>query len=587
MKKRGFAIPTTIVLISVLFMFVAGLMKYSGQEMTNVKRVVNYKQAELLAYSGINWASTELQKGRWWVKGKKFDPKSKVDRATGGTQGMTPFGPDMGKAYVVCEEFESANPSPVSGYDNVQRLDHIRVYSIGEYEGQRVLVYGKFIMSPEPFLNSDSTDGAEVEAGPVNPEDGTVNVLIPRPWSQDGPVPTYMRIRSLSCAAGLKIDPNSILGTLEPHPDDPINYITMTWDIKSPVFGFLEKVNMTIGQKVRADEVFGVCKDELMTAARASSTLKKMVRITKIANREITDLDLTDFDIRRAKIDPMIKKLSQDYVVNYAKNLDASDKLEDSFNSPPLPKLTTEDDVLQKLEIVPPSASLDPERSGNTFMRDMLNKWIIPGLPANLRKPFPPGAEYHLGVGKSNPRPEIIEVLTKFGRLGDIETEPRRHPELYQILGTDKYLEVMDPDITRNVGDFIHRATMLPDAAKKITITFDKGTPLEDAPFKAKVLAGLINPADYWWWSSKNGWYTMPTITIEAVEIPYSYVNKTTGTPFSMELGFVLNYLRKHYDEGMALPPTGTIRAPSDQSDTPQAPGPPDSTGCKYTGVSS
>ncbi|KAF1083046.1 MAG: hypothetical protein GQF41_0813 [Candidatus Rifleibacterium amylolyticum] len=585
MQKRGIAVPTALVLITVLLGFFVAMMNFSSHEMHNVKLFYEQKRAEYLAYSGLNWAEVKLQGKRWWVSGG-FDPTKKISRATGGAAVHEFFGSGNGKTYIIAEEFESANPSPVKGYSKVQRLDHIRVISIGEYKDQRVLVYGKYIMSPEPFLNSDSTEGAETQTTATT-EEGKVAITVPEPWSQDGPVPELMIVESINVGVGSKVNPNVILATLAAHPSDPVQ-ITMTWDIKAPAFGTLTKVNFAVGQPIRARDLFGECTDELMVATRSNKTLKKMVRVTKVIDRSITDLDLTDFAVRRNKLDAFIKKLSDEYVVNYAKNLPHIDQLESSFGSPPLGNTVKQEEVLRRLSAVPGNSSIPVFTAGNKFMEDMLEKWTMPGLTAPQREKFPGMSEYHLAIGKSQPRAEIMEVLAHFGRLGDIVTRPQKNPELYKLTSTERYKSTMGiSDFSKPSDQFVHDATFLQDAAKKITITFNKGTPWEDAVYKEKVANGEINAGDYWYWPSKAGWYTKPDITIEAVEIPYNFVNKASGQTFTMEVGFVLNYLRKHYDEGMAVPPGGPIRFPSDQQDTPQAPGPPDSTGAKYSGISS
>ena len=584
--RRGMAVPTALVLIGVLFVFIVSLMKFSGQEAGNVRALIDLKEAEYLAYSGLNAAGVSLNAGRWWVSGLTFNPSNKVSRATGGTMVREPFGPGKGKFTIIAEEFESANPTPIPGYSSVQRLDHIRVLSIGEYNKARILVYGKYIMSPEPLLNSDSTEAAETQGG-IAKVDGTVEIHVPTPWSQDGPVPTAMMVKKIYATPNQKVDPNSVLALLVCDPSDPVQ-ITMTWNINAPAFGMLKSISLAEGQKVFANDLFGVCTDELLTGVRSNKTLKKMVRITKFIDRSLTDLDLTDFDLRRIRIDPIIKQLSQSYVANYAKNLKVSPILEKSFLGPILPTRTSEQEILDRLkDVTAPDASPDYERSGNIFMDDMLGKWVIPGLKASVRSKFPGAAEYHLCVRRADPRPEIMEVLSHFGRLGEIETAPRRDNSLYKIAGTPRYLEVMRPDLGKAQSGFIDEATFLPDGAKMIRILFNKGTPLEDAPFQQGKADGSIDPSKYWWWSSKSGWYTMPDITIESVDVPYYYVNQSPENPFVMEVGFVLNYLRKHYDEGMAISPANKIRAPSGQNDTPQAPGPPDSTGCNYGGVSS
>ncbi|MGM0599270.1 MAG: hypothetical protein ACQETH_05550 [Candidatus Rifleibacteriota bacterium] len=585
MGKRGIAVPTALILISILLVFFLYMQKHTSQEMVYVKDFYEAKRAENLAYSGLNWAEAQLIKKRWWVD-EGFDSENKVSRATADVITHEFFGPQNGKATVIAEEFASANPSPVKGYDKIQRLDHIRVYSVGEYEGKRVLVLGKFIISPEPFLNSDSTESAESETAPVT-VDGTVTINVPQPWSQDGPVPELMIVKKVNASVGQKVDPNSILATLGAHPDDPVQ-ITMTWDIKAPAIGTLTKVNFQPGMPIRAGDIFGECTDELMMTQRTNKTLKKMVRVTKVTDRGITDQDLTDFAIRRKLLDPLFENLSDAYVLNYSKNQPYINSLENSFNSPVLGKVADTKEVLDRLDIVPGTTDLSVQEAGNNFLDEMIEKWVMPGLVAGKRPDFPENSEYHLGIGKSTPRKEIMEVLEHFDKLDEIVTRPQRNPELYEINSTEAFKELMNfNNRSKNTDDYVHDVSFLRDAAKKISIVLDKGTPWEDAPFKEMVKNGEVNPDDYWWWPSKQGWYREPDITITEVEIPYNFVNDTPENPFVMELGFVLNYLRKHYDEGMAVPPGGTIRLPSDQQDEPQAPGPPDSTGAKYSGLSS
>lgn len=583
--KRGIAIPTALVLISVMLIFLMSMLNFSSSELHNIKRFYESKRAEYLAYSGLNWAESQLMKKRWWVD-QGFDVNNKIPRPTGGTAVHEFFGSGNGKTFIIAEEFASANPTPVKGYDKIQRLDHIRVFSIGEYKGARVLVYGKFIMSPEPFLNSDSTEGADTQTSAPG-ADNTAIIEIPVPWSQDGKVPTTLIVAQVNKNVGDKVDPNTIIATIKGHPSDPVQ-ITMTWDIKAPAYGTLTKLNLVNGQTVFAKDIVGECSDELMTTVRSNKTLKKMVRVTKINDRAITDLDLTDFDVRRNKIDKFIKELSERYVLNYAKNQPHVSNIEKSFeNSPPKSTMSV-NDVVKRLDSVPASSGLSVQVAGNKFLDDMIEKWVMPGLSAKQRADFPEKSEYHLAIGKSKPRTEIIEVLSHFGRLGDIVTRPQKNPELYKIPSSQRYKDIMNlSDQQKSTSDFIHDATFLGDGAKKIKIVFNKGTPWDDGYFQQLVASGVINAADYWYWPSKNGWYTKPDITITPVEIPYNFVNKAPDNPFTMEVSYVLNYLRKHYDEGLAVPPGSKIRLPSDQQDTPQSPGPPDSTGSSYSGISS
>jgi len=144
---------------------------------------------------------------------------------------------------------------------------------------------------------------------------------------------------------------------------------------------------------------------------------------------------------------------------------------------------------------------------------------------------------------------------------------------------------------TDNVKDYIKNMAELKSGAKKAVVKLDQGTPWEDAPFKQMVADGTANPADYFWWEEKQGWYKKipkENVVIKDYDIPYGYNNDSNpNDPFKMEVSQMMQYFRKHYTFGTTLPPSDDYWAENTITDTPQAPGPPDSTGAKYSGISS
>ena len=161
MNRKGSAIAIAIILGTVFFIAVSALLQHSSGEMKHVKAISAVKKAELLAISGIDWAESQLRVNRWY--GTDFVPyeQNKGKHDTCGIKELTPFGSNEGTVTVICEDVANKTPGHnMYGMQQIWFLHHINVYALGEFENQKCLVYGRYIISPEPILNSKSTDGA-------------------------------------------------------------------------------------------------------------------------------------------------------------------------------------------------------------------------------------------------------------------------------------------------------------------------------------------------------------------------------------------------------------------------------------------
>ncbi|MDY0389053.1 MAG: hypothetical protein RBT65_18420, partial [Methanolobus sp.] len=246
--------------------------------------------------------------------------------------------------------------------------------------------------------------------------------------------------------------------------------------------------------------------------------------------------------------------------------------------------------------------------AGKAYISNLWAGFTPPArLASSTQKEFAKNANYKLGVQPSKLSEEMLSALKLASAmhgvdyLAQIKTKPQERPELYNIASTTNgkagngYWEEMGQNqvdaSSDNVLDYIKNMSKLKDGAKKIKVKFDQGTPWEDPYFKTLVANGTCNPDDYFWWEEKGGWYKKipkENVQIQAIDVPYGYTNNSDPKdPFKMDVGQMLSYFRKHYTFGTTLPPPEDIWAESTVTDTPQKPGPPDSTGAKYSGLSS
>ncbi len=591
-RRHGVALNAVLLTAVCFSMLVFGMMKFSSSELRAVSRLVDKKQAEYLAYAGINWASAELAKKRWYQP--PGSPPSKVERPAWGMKTLEPFGTGQGKVTVFCQEagrlgVDVKDDDLYGRFDKIDLLDHIKVYALGECRDEKAMYYGKFIMSPDPYLNSDSTDapGTGAAGGATTSAPGLVEIPVERAFAQDGSVEQKFTVVSINVTVGQQIDINTVCATLKP----ATLAITQTYDVKGVTYGKLKEIRTTVGAQINAGDVFGIMEEDC-GSVRPTMTLKKMVQINHIDLRPFRGKDLADAAVLH-QIGQEAKATALEFVVNYTKNAEVSAKLPGVMASPELPPQTSEAEIIRRIETSGQQPKYDVNKAGNRFILDLMSRWVPDGFkldPAAAQK-FAAGARYNLGHRRGHPRAEIKEILEGSGHADILkklyDTKPWNDEGFHVVNGTEKYQGKMSDQYNDNMSttDMIKGLSFLGNARKSITITLMGGTPLEDKPFKDAVAKGEINAADYWWWARRQGWYKQPTITGPTPSsVAYTYENDTTNPPIRLRNDYILNYLRKHYDEGGITAFSNKLRMPGDQNDTPQAPGPPDSTGARYSG---
>ncbi|MBF0500728.1 MAG: hypothetical protein HQM09_11390, partial [Candidatus Riflebacteria bacterium] len=196
-----------------------------------------------------------------------------------------------------------------------------------------------------------------------------------------------------------------------------------------------------------------------------------------------------------------------------------------------------------------------------------------------------------------NPPRNIYEIKSdKFG--GAVE-------EFRQIM--QKYGK---PVYDGKTDKFIDSYSQLEDASVYANIYLNEATPLTPETFDAQVKSGAItDPQDYFKWKNSKGeegyWKYAPekAITIKSVAVPYYFENPTPllknsksdsnedpvyesgKSSFRMRMDYLLRFFKKHNDEGAPPDNYEELRPDDDIEDSPQAPGPPDATGCNISGV--
>lgn len=517
-------------------------------------------------------------------------------------------------------------------------LDHIRVLSLGVSGDEKALYFGKFIMAPEPYLADDQSVGHHVES-PLEGED--LIPIYPEPvWDNKEEAGFTAKDRkgvvSVSIAPGQKVKMGEVIMVLEFYMADG-QPTTRREQVVSPYSGTVKKVMVAPGQTAWIGQpVAFIEKDPGNLYAK--KTLRKMVQITKIPLAIFGNLNLNN-RADRFKVYEYVSRTMLESVINRVPMQSIRDEVTEKFKNIDVKSLTLDqatnmlnsvgkpqwgvDDIEKMFASLKAKSdqNLEPDidvttdydriyaQAGKSVISSLWSGFTPDGRMASAtRKTFPAMAGYKLGVQPSNLSPEMISLIKLVSGhhgidyMAQLETEPQKNPDLYNIASTTNpaagtgYWEYMRnknslANASDNVKDYIKRMAELKSGAKKAIITLDQGTPWEDAPFKKMVAEGTANPDDYFWWPEKEGWYKKipkENVVIKDYDIPYGYNNEANpDDPFQMEVSQMLQYFRKHYTFGTTVPPPDDYWAENTITDTPQAPGPPDSTGAKYSGISS
>lgn len=591
--RRGIAIPLVLTLGGGLALLIFGVMNYSGNEIKWVSRLMDTKQAEYLAYAGINFAASELQKGRW------YQPPDGPYVNWGKTE-KTPFGANGGKFTVMCVEstrkidckgqplYENyRTPKAPRGYVSVHVVTSVKIYALGEKDDDKVLIFGRFIMSPEPVLQSNSTDapGSGKSQGSFSTNEIEIYASADVQQEQaDGAQETVFKVSQFLKQPGQEIRGNERI--IELLPGSTVS--TKRFYPCAEVDGKIKRFLVQPGQMVRVGEPIAIMETKCGTYV-PSTTLKKMIQITKIDLRkyagQIKKFDINDINV----LNKIWEDLNKEYLQSFTKNFNGI------FNNP-----QTYESILTNLDKAPDltvpkvsssiPASPQSPAAESEFILEMFKGFFPPGRGMNPdsqeAKEFASKAKFNLSHRPRNLKPETEEACRIFAGEGGSEfkrqledTVPKREPPVCEINGTDGYLGKMKTlgdqkfSETAPPPDLIKSLTYLERAKSKGTILYDNGTPYET---KELALANAPNGASYKFVPSKNGWYPPPDFTFDGYsDAFYTYENGD----IKLRVDYILNFIKKHYSDDGSFPVGKDQRLGADQEDEPQAPGPPDITG--------
>lgn len=521
-------------------------------------------------------------------------------------------------------------------------LDHIRVLALGTAGDEKSLYFGKFIMVPEPYLADDQSVG-HFQEGPLAGED-RIAIYPEAVWDNVGEEgltdKNRKSVERVFIRAGDKVKMGQKIMVLGFYISAASGGGTTTRreEVVSPYSGTVKEVLVVQGQDTLIGQPVAYLEKD-PGDLYAKKTLRKMVQITKIPLSVFKDLNLESRK-DRFQVYNYISQITLESVVNRVPMQQIRNDTVESFkgvktqkslkfdqavallNSSGKPQWGV-DDIEKMFEALNAKCNknLEPDidvntdydriysQAGKSIISSLWSGFTPPvRLASSTSKKFPQMAEYKLGVQPSKVSDEMLSLIKLVSiqhgidYISQLETDPQKDPGMYNIASTTNkdtekgYWEYMANkenlgNKSGNVKDYIERMSKLKNGAKKAVIKLDQGTPWEDDVLKDMVANGEVKQEDYFWWEEKQGWYkNIPkeNVRIESYDIPYAYKNNTDeNDPFQMENANLLEYFRKHYTFGTTQPPADDYWAENTITDTPQRPGPPDSTGAKYSGLSS
>ncbi len=539
MKRKGSAIMMAMILGSVFFIAVAGLMRHSSGEMKHVKAVSAVKKAEMLALSGIDWAESQLREGRWYGTPFVEYEKNEGKHKTYGVKKLNPFGFGEGNVKIVCEDVANKTPQfNAHGMQKYWTLHHINVYALGEYANQKCLVYGRYIMSPEPLLNDNTTDAA----GLSNPEfgiPGAVAITAKVATINEEEVDNFV-VKEIKTFVNQKVDMNSIVAILTPL-NDPDSYI----EVRPTTSGSIAEIRYEEGETCRAGDNLAILSKAIQTASgpAQNKTLKKMVRITKIEPSIWEKLNIENRNDRYT-LSQYIDGMSDVYLQNFISH----SALEESLKNVDSKELDKKLDVKKLLKKFPPHVSnTTRNRAENTFLAYMIQNFTVPGGTWDRKERSLDRTYLELDHPKETKIPRDLEDwLGELGMLRLLNTKPRLDSRYFDPkMKKSEFLNLLRPKFNLSPEQFIEELSELPDASRFIDI--EEG---EVGPFSV-------------YDEDKDGIKVVipdkgVKILVEKISKPYSFVDPVSG--FATDMRDLMTFIRKYYDNSSSQSPREDTR---------------------------
>jgi len=154
-SRGGFAMAVAVIALLLIGISVFSMLFFSGSQTRSLHQDLDGWQARELALSALRVAGDRLREGRWYGNSSLVGVlKSKVGR---------------GGYVVVCEDMRRVKPGPLTWngvkYDQLAVLDRIDVFARGFCGDRTCVMYGRFLMGPEPAFLGTSTNGLVVPRG--------------------------------------------------------------------------------------------------------------------------------------------------------------------------------------------------------------------------------------------------------------------------------------------------------------------------------------------------------------------------------------------------------------------------------------
>ncbi len=552
-SKRGSSIFMVLAMLGVFFTMVMGLLRHSSGEMRHVKQQIGHQSAELIALSGIDYAESRLRKGRWYQQ--PFSKTGSKGRPTYTIESVTPPGGE-GTLTIACQDVARKTPvGDLLGMQQLWLLHHIDVFSLGEYAGKKCLIYGRFIISPEPALNSDSTDGLIYSDMSYNPYRSSVR--LPEPKTPN-PNAEYS-LSKYNVYIGQSVDLNTIVAEV-----DAIDGSQKNIPIFASSHGKVAALSLKKGDACKpGDTLLEIEKTPASGKPGSLKTLKKMVRITKIDPGLFPKFDINNLSDRLA-VAEYVAQSSNAYLLNFVAHKGLEESVEKLKNDELPSKMSSKD----LLSLFPPDiTNTSRERAENLFLTYLLQNFAPPGADWEKKDLAGRQAFLQLDHVKTKPPQEMVDFLSKNGIKWTLDSKPRLDERFYAPkMYRGEFLKLLSPKFNLPVSQFVEQLSWLEDATRSFDVQVNENGFGESSTVKENDSSIYIVKEDADPYPIK--------VEVQKVKKAYSYVDPVND--FAIQMQDLIDFFRKYYSSSESEMPKEPKRQLAHIDwPLPDEPGPP------------
>lgn len=523
-SRKGSSIFMVLAILAVFFTMAMGLLRHSSGEMRVAKQQIGYQSADIIALSGIDYAENRLRKNRWYQK--PFSKDGSEGRPTFVIENLTPPGGE-GKLTIACQDVAKKTPATnIFGMQQLWLLQHIDVFSLGEFAGKKSLVYGRYIISPEPALNSDSTDGFIYTNANLNPY--MENVQLPEPKS--GNLSAAYILKKILVYSGQKVNLNTIVALVDAEDGSATGI-----PVYSSSHGKVTSIVLAKGETCLPGDVLLTLEKKPSSGSAASlKTLKKMVRITKIDLGLFPDFNLESLSDRIA-VSEYVAQSSDAYLLNFVSHKGLKDAVGNIKNQNLPEKLSSKD----LLALFPPDINnVTKERAENLFLTYLLQNFVPPGANWEKKDKAMKEAFLQLDHIKTAPPKDMVDFLSKNGIQWTLNSKPRVDERYYAPkMYKGRFLQLLSPKFNLPANQFVEQLSWLRDATRAFDIQEKEDGFGENSTIKENETSIYI---------VKNDADPHPIkVEVQKIKKPYSYVDPVND--FTIQMQDLVEFFRKYY----------------------------------------